>query len=693
MSGTASFTLHAGCAAISAAWTVLVLVVGRGAAARPPAVAGATIVLWATTVALTPENPLDGIAGFADVLRTATWLAVLLLLCRRLTGSGGAALLRSFGALGLVTAVLAAASLLPATAEAARLHGLAPVLTLARPALALLVVLVGENLYRNAPEDMRWHVVLPCIALGGLAAFDLWLYADAALSGAFSDVLIDSRAVLTALAAPLLAIAAMRDRRAQREAPASRGLVFHGATLLIAGTFLLGAGVVGEALHRLGGPWARVAQVGLLAGTVMTLAVAVTARSIRSRLRRLVVDHFFHARYDYRREWLRCVATLSAPDAEASPEVRAIRAVADPADSPAGILLLRDPGDAPSRAPALSWAGSWNGPAVPMTLPAGHALVLALRNGAWVAQPGPGEFQDLRRCFGPIWLAVPLTHHRDGLLGVVLLSPPRASFAPDGEVFALLRALGREVAMFLAERRAAQRVADAERIQAYAGRFAFVAHDVKTVGTQLSLLLANADANIGDPEFQQDMLVTVRAAAERINTLIARLRMPEEGTPSSASRIRPGARLKQLVGRRPVPILIEAGDEEETLVAMAPEAFDAAVTHLLDNAVEASQGQPVVIRLQRQGEMMAVDIVDRGTGMSAAFLRDVLFRPLASSKPDGNGIGAWQARELLRRAGGDLLARSSLGSGTTMRMLVPTEPSAPIPAAQKPAELAAEACP
>ncbi|MCR0985105.1 XrtA/PEP-CTERM system histidine kinase PrsK [Roseomonas populi] len=696
MNGNASVVLYAGCAVISAAWAVLVLAVGRGAAARPPALAGAMVAVWAATVAMTPENPLDGVAGLAEVLRSATWFAVLLLLCNRMSASGGGALLRGLGALGLGASLLAVASLLPVVGEAAGARSFATTLALARPALALLVVVVAENLYRNAPEEARWHVVLPCIALGGLAAFDLLLYADAALSGAFSDVLIDSRAVLAVLAVPLLAIAAMRDRRASREPPVSRQLVFHGATLLTAGTFLLGAGIVGEALHRLGGPWARAAQVGLLAGAVMALAVAVSARSVRSRLRRLVVDPFFRDRYDYRREWLRCVATLSAPDAEASAEVRAIRAIADAADSPAGILLLRDPGDPPSGAPALCWAGSWNGPATPLALPAGHAIALALRDGTWVAQPEPGEFPDLRSCFGPIWLAVPLTHHREGLLGVVLLSPPRAPFVPDSEVFALLRALGREVAMFLAERRAAQRVADAERIQAYAGRFAFVAHDVKTVATQLNLLLANAEANIADPEFQRDMLLTVGAAAKRIDTLIARLRAPEEGHAPSTARIRPVARLRQLAGHRPGTILLEAGDEEEVQVAMAPDAFDAAVTHLLDNAVEASPpGRPVLIRLRRQQGTLLVDIVDRGTGMSAAFLRDVLFRPLASSRPNGNGIGAWQARELLRRAGGDLVAQSTPGSGTTMRISLPMEDPLPMIStpAREPAGAGAELCP
>jgi signal transduction histidine kinase len=57
-----------------------------------------------------------------------------------------------------------------------------------------------------------------------------------------------------------------------------------------------------------------------------------------------------------------------------------------------------------------------------------------------------------------------------------------------------------------------------------------------------------------------------------------------------------------------------------------------------------------------------------------------LFRPLATSKRDGSGIGAWQARELAREAGGDLTVLSELGVGTTMRLILPAVPPGVAPA-------------
>ena len=67
-----------------------------------------------------------------------------------------------------------------------------------------------------------------------------------------------------------------------------------------------------------------------------------------------------------------------------------------------------------------------------------------------------------------------------------------------------------------------------------------------------------------------------------------------------------------------------------------------------------------------------MDIIDHGTGMPPEFVRDDLFRPLRTTKDDGHGIGAYQARELMRDAGGDLLVISRPTAGTTMRLILPS---------------------
>jgi putative PEP-CTERM system histidine kinase len=651
--------LHAAAALICLAWTLLILAVGRGPSARLLAVAAAAATLSGAALALAPAMALEGWPALFEVLRGAVFLAVLLEFCRRL---GARAVVARMAWLGFGVALLALSGLHPGVQAALTLPGLGALAVLPRMALALMVVLAAENLYRNAPEAARWHVVLPCIALGGLAGFDLLLHLDASVTQRLSPVLLDARAVLTALALPLLALAAVRDRRALRDMPVSRDFVFHGTTLMVVGTFLLGLAVVSEGLRRMAGPWGEMLRVSLVAAALMALLAALTARSVRSRLRRLVADHFFRARYDYRAEWLRCIATLTLPDQEAPPDARAVRALADAVDSPAGALLLREHG--------LTWGGGWNARRGAPGAAAQAEILEALGDGSWIAEPGPRDLPATRAAFPRLWLIIPLLHHRAGLVGAVLLDQPRAPFHLDREVFDLLRMLGREVAMFLAERRAAERIAEQVRIEAYASRFAFVAHDVKTVGSQLSLLLANAETHLQDPDFQRDMLMTVRAAAERIHTLIARLRAPAEAAAPSVTD--PLVRLRAIATRCRHPVEIEHDGAAPPSIPMPAEHFDSAVTHLLDNAIEASPpGRPVRLSLAQEEGRLLLAITDAGPGMSAEFVRDTLFRPLASAKPGGSGIGAWQARELLRRAGGELDVLTRPGGGTTMRLRLP----------------------
>ena len=86
--------------------------------------------------------------------------------------------------------------------------------------------------------------------------------------------LLDGRPILAALVLPLLVVAALRRRRWRGDLPISRQAAFHGATLLIGGTFLFGVGMaVG---NWVGGQLADShAYRGLVVGYGAVLAILV----------------------------------------------------------------------------------------------------------------------------------------------------------------------------------------------------------------------------------------------------------------------------------------------------------------------------------------------------------------------------------------------------------------------------------
>jgi putative PEP-CTERM system histidine kinase len=213
-----------------------------------------------------------------------------------------------------------------------------------------------------------------------------------------------------------------------------------------------------------------------------------------------------------------------------------------------------------------------------------------------------------------------------------------------------------------------------QQLREYSQRFAFVIHDIKNVSGQLSMLLTNAEVYADNPEFQRDMLATVRASVSKITRLLSRLQA--ERQERDHALITPADRLRDLVDTCQMTRhrdIVFSDRSQGAGAAIDPDAFDAVVSHLLNNAAEASAADTLVrvdLRIEQHG--LVVDIIDEGPGMAPEFIRDELFRPLRSTKGDGHGIGAYQARELVRDAGGDLLVFSRPQSGTTMRIILPS---------------------
>jgi putative PEP-CTERM system histidine kinase len=236
--------------------------------------------------------------------------------------------------------------------------------------------------------------------------------------------------------------------------------------------------------------------------------------------------------------------------------------------------------------------------------------------------------------------------------------------------------IGREVASRVAEQRSTQMLHETQQLREYSQRFAFVFHDIKNVSGQLSMLLSNAELYADNPEFQRDMLATVRASVGKITRLLTRL---QEQQGRQHAIVTPSRRLRELIDVRQKlsSVAVILNDTSAGAAAQIdPDAFDAIVTHLLNNATEAAVASgPVRVDLRDEAASVTIDITDPGPGMPAAFVRDELFRPFRTTKPGGHGIGAYQARELLRNAGGDLLVLSRPRAGTTMRIVLPAIPA------------------
>jgi putative PEP-CTERM system histidine kinase len=661
--------LYGACAVVYGLLASLILV--RAPVSRTGAWLGlacAVTMVWAAVIGFAWQYPIGRTAAWLEVGRSAAWYGFILHLYRRSVAANGQ-LTTAFETMGLLALLMLGCVPLvdwlsdPASPSFQSLN------TVIRLGLAVCNVLLLENLYFNTPSESRWHINLLCVGLGGVFLYDLLLYADGVLFHRLSYILVEGRAPAAILAAPLIAMAAVRNRRWAVDIHLSRDVVFHSFTLIGSGIFLMAIALIGEVFRRGGSKWGSVAETSLIFAAVLAIAVILTSGTARSWIRSIVVENFFSNRYDYRKEWMRCVDALTAPEAFVALHKRAIRAAAEVVDSPAGALFVRPPRDV-----AFQWAGSWNMPAVTSPVPPGHPLVALFRDGDRIVRLE--DHADANTWFPELprsWLVLPLGHVGE-LIGFVLLARSRAQFKLDQEAYDLLRVVGHEIASRVAEQRAMQVLAQTQQLREYSQRFAFVIHDIKNVSGQLSMLLTNAEVYADNPEFQRDMLATVRASVGKITRLLSRLQA--ERQERDHALITPAERLHDLIEASHMISRREIGFRDlggGAGAAIDPDSFDAVVTHLLNNAIEASRADtPIEVDLRVEAHGVVVDIVDHGPGMPPEFVRDELFRPLRTTKGDGHGIGAYQARELLRDAGGDLLVISKPDVGTTMRLILPS---------------------
>ena len=282
---SALVVLHAGCAFVYAVLCALILV-------RPPlsrtalwlAFACLITALWAIAVVLYRTSPTSGPAGWLELARAAAWYCFILHLYRRSVEARGQ-LMQAFSTMGLLALLVVGGLALTDLLDSRTPGTLWLVGVGVRLGIAVCNLLLLENLYLNTAPEARWHVNLLCVALGGMFLYDLVLYSDAALFHGISRPLFESRAAAAMIAAPLIAVAAVRDRRWKVDIHVSREVVFHSLTLVISGVFLMGLALTGEVFRRGGAEWGHVVEVSLLCAGVVTVAVLLTSGSMRSRIR------------------------------------------------------------------------------------------------------------------------------------------------------------------------------------------------------------------------------------------------------------------------------------------------------------------------------------------------------------------------------------------------------------------------
>ena len=269
------------------------------------------------------------------------------------------------------------------------------------------------------------------------------------------------------------------------------------------------------------------------------------------------------------------------------------------------------------------------------------------------------------------WAIIPLPSPQQ-LLGWVLLARPRTPVELDWETRDLLKTASRQAAGYLAQMQATEALLESRKFDAFNRMSAFVVHDLKNIVTQLSLMMKNARRLRDNPEFQEDMLITVESSLDKMRRLMLQLR--EGATPPDGARGVELAPVVEKLERQAAAVGRQLETRIDGLLATRghEERLERVLGHLVQNALDATPPDGKVwLAVERYGGQVRVVVGDTGQGMSEDFVRNRLFKPFSSTKRSGMGIGSFESAQYIRELGGSIEVDSAPGRGTVISVLLP----------------------
>ena len=227
-----------------------------------------------------------------------------------------------------------------------------------------------------------------------------------------------------------------------------------------------------------------------------------------------------------------------------------------------------------------------------------------------------------------------------------------------------------------------KKILDAQAHEARAMIASQVAHDIRSPLTSMSLALDQLKL-VAAPEILELLKYGIQRVSQVAGKLthkksdgpavdateVPRLTLLDEilrGTVSEQSLDRErAARLdSEKLLKAPIWTVVQVGE------------LQTALSNILNNAFEAT---PAPGRVELSSQLssdqteLLIDIVDQGKGIPLELVAKIFDRGVSVDKPQGSGLGLFQARQAVQWSGGKIEVTSQLGQGTRFRIHLPVE--------------------
>jgi signal transduction histidine kinase len=225
------------------------------------------------------------------------------------------------------------------------------------------------------------------------------------------------------------------------------------------------------------------------------------------------------------------------------------------------------------------------------------------------------------------------------------------------------------------------REAETRQFQSFVRLSAILTHDLKNAIEALSLTVANMERHFDNKDFRADAMKSVTGATDNLRALVQRLSHSVTTLSGEHKRPQPVDLVPMLL--RVIAMVAEPAsgkheikiDLPESLFALVDvERMNKVVENLIINGLEAMSNKGTLsIEAGATSENKPFfSVSDTGEGMSQRFIEDRLFRPFATTKKKGVGLGLYTCREVVLANGGSIAVESREDVGTTFTVVLPS---------------------
>ncbi len=534
----------------------------------------------------------------------------------------------------------------------------------------LVIALINLELtLANTSHSARWKIKFELIGAGALLAGMALYFSQGLLFRSINLLLAPARTMVLLMAVALMAYSRLKRGNGVK-VYVSRQMAYKSVSLLAVGVYLTGLGMMGEGMQYFGDGFQRAMAIAVAFAAGLGLVITMLSETVRRRVRVFIHRNFYQNKYDYRNQWLQFTDRLSSGRSGDDLLQSIVKGFCDTFGMGCGALFLLDPEQDGLRPAAAVGIESLS-----VEFRRKDAAIQRLSTGTWVvnvhAETSGIGTEAQQAFFATIEAAflIPLFVKED-LVGFLVTGRPLSREETYGyEDFDLMKTLARQASSALLNLRLSEQLAQAREMAAIGRVSSFVMHDLKNLGSALSLMLDNAREYIAVPEFQEELLASLGTTVAKMNTLVARLKhLPETTTLRRApvDLLQLAHETAALLGKGELlitgtTVIAEVDREELQKVAL----------NLMLNAVEATAGnRPVTVEVGAT-EAPYFRVKDEGCGIPEEFLRRHIFTPFKTTKKKGLGIGLYQCKQIVEAHGGKIEVTSEVERGSVFTVWLP----------------------